>query len=70
MSRRNPQRRIDRKFAQIGDEICMEIRNDKQFKIKRFDLSDLTSQLVPTLEEMRMKLIKEDKKRKGFGGTL
>ena len=70
MSRRNPQRRIDRKFAQIGDEICMEIRNDKQFKIKRFDLSDLTSQLVPTLEEMRMKLIKEDKKRKGFGGNL
>ena len=48
----------------------MEIRNDKQFKIKRFDLSDLTSQLVPTLEEMRMKLIKEDKKRKGFGGNL
>jgi len=46
-------------FARVGDEICDDIKNGK---VKRFDLSDLTAQLVPILDEMKTRLKKQAEK--------
>ena len=68
MSRTNPKRRVDLMFARVGDEICDNIRNGK---VRRFDLSDLTAQLVPILEEMKTRLKKQaERDRIRYGGRI
>jgi len=57
MTRKSKRVFIDTEFHSIAKQICEDTKINK--RIKRYEISDLTAQLVPVLEELQKRMKKE-----------